>query len=85
MNAHVQSTLEEIAKKAGAIARCKACRNGWIAADDNDAESAAYAMAASAWRGGEFRSASFDEVRDGLTAMLRDADAHSISCDRGSD
>jgi hypothetical protein len=84
MNAHVQTALEEIAKKAGAIVRCKVCRNEWIAAGDSDAASMAHVMAANAWKGGEFRSASFDEVRDLMTAVLRDANAHCFSCGQGS-
>ena len=85
MNAQAQSALEDIAKNAGAIVRCKACRNGWIAAADGKTEAAAYALAAGAWKGGEFRCASLSEVRDVMSTVLRDADAHCFSCGRGSD
>jgi hypothetical protein len=55
-----------------------------IIADDDDAESQAYAMATNAWKRGDFRSASLEEVRAAKKSVLRDANFKCPSCDRDS-
>jgi hypothetical protein len=84
MNAHIQDELNEIAKKSEAIISCPICRNYMIIADDDDAESQAYAMATNAWKRGDFRSASLEEVRAAMKSVLRDANFKCPSCDRDS-
>lgn len=80
MNAHVQIALEEIAQQAQAVVKCEICRNNYVIADDEDAESRAYAMATNAWKSGEFRSAPLDEIRGAMKAVLRDANHRCPSC-----
>jgi predicted RNA-binding Zn-ribbon protein involved in translation (DUF1610 family) len=82
MNAHIEEALNEIAKKAEAIIPCPHCHNYQIIADDDDAESKAYAMATAAWKRGEFRGVSLKEVRTEMKSVLRDANFTCPSCDR---
>jgi hypothetical protein len=66
MNAHVQIALEE-------IAQCEVCHNYYVRADDEEANSLAYAMATNAYKRGEFRTTRLEETREGMKAVLRDA------------
>jgi hypothetical protein len=77
--------LEEIARHAGAIIPCEICRNYYLIADDQDAESQAYAMATNAWKRGEFRRAPLEEVRHVMKGVLDNANHRCPSCDRISD
>lgn len=80
MNAHVYEILVEIAERSGATVPCETCGNYQIIADDEDAESQAYAMATNAWKDGEFRTAELEEIRAAMKSVLRDANRRCPSC-----
>ena len=82
MNVHI---AESIAQQAGAIARCEACRKHFVIAYDKHAESQAYALAASAWKEGDFQSVSLDDVKRRVKSVLDSANHRCPSCDRDSD
>ena len=80
MNAHVQIALEEIAQRAGAVVKCETCHSNYISADDEEANSFAYAMATNACMRGEFRSTTLEETRNAMKMVLRDANIRCPSC-----
>jgi hypothetical protein len=80
MNAHVQIALEEIAQRAQAVVKCEVCHNYYVSADDEEANSLAYAMATNAYKRGEFRTTTLEETRDAMKAVLRDASHRCPSC-----
>jgi hypothetical protein len=80
MNAHVQIALEEIAQAAHAIVKCRICQSNYVIADDDEAESLAYAMATNTCKRGEFRSTTLEETRDAMKSVLRDANHRCPSC-----
>ena len=80
MNAHVQEALNEIAKESGAVVSCETCGNNYIRAHDGDAESKAYAMATNAWKDGNFRSASREEILAAMKDVIIDANNECPSC-----
>ena len=77
MNVHVQIALEE-------IAQCEVCHNYYVCADDEEANSLAYAMATNAYKRGEFRTTTLEKTREAMKAVLRDASHRCPSCDKNS-
>lgn len=80
MNAHVRIELEEIAFSAGAVVPCSVCGNYHVYAEDDAADSRAYAMATNAWRSGQFRSTTRPEVMAAMKAVLDNANGACPSC-----
>jgi hypothetical protein len=80
MNGHMHLQLEDIAKQAEAITKCGICGNYYVLADDPDAESQAYAMATSAWKDGEFRSATLEDAQHAMKLVLGSANHRCPSC-----
>jgi hypothetical protein len=80
MNSETRPTLEEYAKEAGAIIMCPSCHSNEISAGDSAAESMAYAMATNAWKRGEFRMDSREEIMDLMKSVLTDANIKCPSC-----
>jgi len=62
MNGNMQIALEEIAQQSGAVVKCEVCQSHYVIADDEEAESRAYGMATNAWKRGELRSVTREEV-----------------------
>jgi hypothetical protein len=80
MNAYIQDTLEQFARATRAIVPCECCRHFFLVAEDEQAEPAAYAMAASAWGRGMFDGASLEEIRVAMKSVLRKAYYLCPSC-----
>jgi hypothetical protein len=80
MNAYVQETLEQFARTTRAVMPCECCGFFLLSAVNEDAEPAAYAMAASAWERGIFDGVSLDEVRRAMKSVLRKAYYLCPSC-----
>ena len=82
MNAHMREKLGEIARKARAIVVCPDCSTDDICAFDDGANSHAYALATTAWKADEFRSASREEVMAELKNVIDDANHECPNCTR---
>jgi hypothetical protein len=80
MNAYVQETLEQFARATRAIVPCECCRYFLLVAEKEEAEPAAYAMAASAWERGVFDGVSLEEIRVAMKGVLRKAYYLCPSC-----
>ena len=80
MNAYVQETLEKFARASRAVVPCEGCRFFLLSAVNEEAEPAAYAMAASAWERGVFGGASLEEIRLAMKGVLRKAYYLCPSC-----
>ena len=80
MNAYVQETLEQFARATRAIIPCECCRYFFLVAENEQAEPAAYAMAASAWERGVFDGVSLEDVRVAMKGVLRKAYYLCPSC-----
>ncbi|HTZ67669.1 MAG TPA: hypothetical protein VMB83_09400 [Roseiarcus sp.] len=82
MNAYVQETLEQFARASKAIVPCECCRYFFLTAENEEAEPAAYAMAANAWERGLFGGASLEEIHVAMKGVLRKAYYLCPSCSR---
>jgi hypothetical protein len=82
MNVYVQETLEQFARASRAVVPCECCRYFLLVAESEEAEPAAYAMAASAWERGVFGGVSLEEVRVAMKSVLRKAYYLCPSCSR---
>jgi hypothetical protein len=80
MNGYVQETLEQFARASRAVVPCECCRFFLLVAEDEQAEPAAYAMAASAWERGVFGGASLEDIRVAMNGVLRKAYYLCPSC-----
>ena len=85
MNSETRSTLEEYAKQAGEIIDCRICPSFEVSSGDTDAESKAYAIATNAWKSGEFRMDSREEIMELMKSVLMDANHRCPTCDRDAD
>jgi hypothetical protein len=82
MNVYVQETLEQFARATRAVVPCECCGFFLLSAENEEAEPAAYAMAASAWERGAFDGVSLEEVRVVMKSVLRKAYYLCPSCSR---
>ena len=82
MNSETRPTLEDYAKQAGAIVTCATCHTYEVYAGDSDADSKAYAIATNAWKDGEFRMDSREEIMEQMQSVLSDANHKCPSCRR---
>ena len=80
MNTYVQETLEQFARATRAVVPCESCRYFLLSAVNEDAEPAAYALAANAWERGVFDGVSLEEVRFAMKGVLRKAYYICPSC-----
>jgi len=83
MNAHIQETLIEIAKEAGATIPCKVCGNYYLRSHDGAADGKAYAMATNAWKNGERgfnRGVTREEVLAAMKRCIESANEQCPSC-----
>ena len=62
MSSDSREYLEIIAKRAGAVVPCDRCGNHDVDDWDEAANGQAYAMAANAWKAGEFGQSSHEEA-----------------------
>lgn len=82
MNSDTEILVAEILAKSGTVRKCPICQGFMIAADDKDAEGAAYGMATNAWNSGErgFRSMEREEVLSAIKTALIHAPSTCPSC-----
>lgn len=80
MNAHLHEELMEIAERAGALVHCIEGHSGLVRAWDSDADSRAYAMATSAFQGGNFPRSNLTEIRHEMKVVLDNANHECPTC-----
>jgi hypothetical protein len=80
MNSDTRPSLEEFAKQSGAIIPCPTCSSYDISAGDYDAERMAYGMATNAWKSGQFRMDSREEIMSLMKSVLGGANHRCPSC-----
>ncbi len=81
MNSESVEILTQIAKNAEAIIPCSICGSHYLSAYDEDAENIAYGMATNAWKNGDFRGASREEIMQLTKSVIDDANDKCPSCE----
>ena len=80
MNSETKGELENIARRASAIVKCGVCGNYDVSASDGEANRVAYKMVTEAWKRGEFRGDSREEIVKAMGGVLDDANQTCPSC-----
>ena len=82
MNAHIHDALREIAIETSAIVGCSICGNYDISAEDEEANSHAYAVMTEQHKNGQFRGMRLEDLRSEMKSVLLNVNTCCPSCAR---